>query len=95
VPITHTGPLCARRGCHRPEYADGLCAQCRRLALLFGKHPRMFAYEPLDRYKDDRDAVELPWERWEQEARHRGGGVADLFAGAPAADGSEPRRRPS
>jgi len=55
----------------------------------------MFAYEPLDRYKDDRDAVELPWERWEQEARHRGGGVADLFAGAPAADGSEPRRRPS
>ncbi len=51
----------------------------------------MFAYEPLERYNDDRDAVEFPWESWEQEARLRGGGVADLFAGTPPAEGSEPR----
>lgn len=79
VPIIYIGPLCARRGCHRPDYKDGLCARCRRLARLFDKPPEMFAYEPLDGYKGDRDAVALPWERWEEEGHRRGGGVADLF----------------
>ena len=49
-------------------------------AHLFAKDVRLFAYEPLDGYRDERDAVELPWERWEQEAGARGGGVVDLFA---------------
>jgi len=40
----------------------------------------MFAYEPLDGYLGERDAVELPWEHWEKEASARGGGVVDLFA---------------
>ena len=44
----------------------------------------MFAYEPLDGYRDERDAVELPWEHWEQQAGARG--VVDLFA--------EPAREP-
>ncbi len=95
MPITYIGPLCARRGCNRPAYDDGLCALCRRLARLFGKDPQMFAYEPLDAYKDDRDAVELPWERWEQAGRLRGGGIADLFGDAPAGDGREPRHPPA
>jgi hypothetical protein len=47
---------------------------------MFGKHPAMFAYEPLDGYRGERDAVELPWERWESQARAHGGGLADLLA---------------
>ncbi|MGI8594787.1 MAG: hypothetical protein ACR2ML_10560 [Solirubrobacteraceae bacterium] len=46
----------------------------------------MFAYEPADGFKDDRDAVEWPWELWEQEVQALGGGVADLFAEETAAD---------
>lgn len=72
----------------RPEYEDGLCARCRRLARFFGKHPQLLAYEPVDGYKDDRDAVELPWDRWEREGNR---GVADLFADPPPVDRSEPR----
>lgn len=95
MPIVYTGPLCARRGCNRPEYSDGLCALCRRLARMFGKHPAMFAYEPLDGYRDDRDAVELPWEAWEQAGRARGAGVADLFvSGASRDERSAPATRP-
>jgi hypothetical protein len=29
---------------------------------MFGKDPLLFAYQPLDGYRDERDAVELPWE---------------------------------
>ena len=50
----------------------------------------MFAYEPLRGYRDDRDAVELPWEDWAQEASARGRGVADLFSDVLSADRSEP-----
>ena len=39
----------------------------------------MFAYEPVDGYRDERDAVELPWEKWETEAVSRGESVVDLF----------------
>jgi hypothetical protein len=67
VPIAYTGSTCTRRGCPRPDWADGLCVRCWRLARLFGKDPRMFAYEPLDGWKDTRDAVALPWERLERE----------------------------
>jgi hypothetical protein len=80
VPIVYTGPQCERRGCRRPEWSDGLCGRCWRLARLFGKDPRMFAYEPLDGYAGARDAVELPWERLEREAAARGMGVADILA---------------
>jgi hypothetical protein len=79
VPITFVGPLCARRGCGRPHWKDGLCARCWRFAELFGKDPRMLAYKPLDGYADGRDAVELPWEQWEEEARARGVDVVDLL----------------
>ena len=46
----------------------------------------MFAYEPVDGYRNDRDAVELPWERWEDEAGAQGKTVVDLIAepGEPA-----------
>jgi len=54
---------------------------------MFGKDARMFAYEPMDGYRDGRDAVELPWERWEHEARARGVAVADIVA---RGDGNEP-----
>lgn len=47
----------------------------------------MFAYEPLHGWGHDRDAVELPWERWEQEAATSGRGVVDLFAEPPVEDG--------
>jgi hypothetical protein len=67
VPIAFTGSTCARRGCARPVWADGLCVRCWRLARLFGKDPWMFAYEPLDGWKDARDAVALPWDRLERE----------------------------
>lgn len=68
--------------------------RCWRLARLFSKDPRLFVYEPLHGYRDERDAVELPWEEWEKQAASGGRGVADLFASAP--DGSErgSRRRP-
>src|SRR3954453_19672116 len=66
VPIAYTGLLCARRGCSRPDWKDGLCSRCWRLAALFGKEPRLFAYEPLNGYADARDAVARPWDRPER-----------------------------
>jgi hypothetical protein len=62
VPITSIGPACARRGCSFPLWKDTLCNRCWRLATMFGKDPLLFAYQPLDGYRDERDAVELPWE---------------------------------
>lgn len=85
MPITFVGPSCARRGCRGPAWKDQLCPRCWRLAGFLGRDPRMFAYEPADGYSDDRDAVALPWSAWDEEARTRGGGVADLFA-RPSAD---------
>jgi hypothetical protein len=67
VPIAFTGSTCARRDCSRPEWKDGLCGRCWRLATFFGKDPRMFAYEPLQGWSDGRDTVALPWERLERE----------------------------
>ena len=67
MPIAYTGPTCARRDCARPVWKDALCVRCWRLARLFGKDPRLFAYEPLEGWTDDRDAVALPWERLERE----------------------------
>jgi len=61
VPIRLTGDRCARRGCDRPLWKDGLCNRCWRLARFFGKPPELLAFDPLDGYADDRDAVELPW----------------------------------
>ena len=46
---------------------------------MFGKDPALFAYEPLDGYRDEGDAVALPWERWESEARAGGASLADLL----------------
>ncbi len=43
----------------------------------------MFAYEPLDGYRDEQDAVGFPWERWQQEAGAQGRGIVDLFTDAP------------
>ena len=83
VPIVYTGSSCARRGCTRPDWKDGLCNRCWRLARMFGKDPALFAYEPLDGWRDARDAVALPWDRWEREARARGVALADLLAAAP------------
>jgi hypothetical protein len=83
MPITYRGPFCARRGCRRPEWEAGLCNACARLARLFGKDPALFAYEPLHGYGDERDAVALPWARWEAEAATQGRTVADLLADAP------------
>lgn len=79
----------ARRGCRRPNWRDGLCHACWRLAVLFKKDPRMFAYKPLDDYGDERDAVEFPWEEWEREARGRGLDLTDVIA--RAGDDEEPR----
>lgn len=79
MPITFVGQVCARRGCNRPHWKDGLCARCWRFAELFGKGPRMLAYKPLDAYAGGRDAVELPWGDWEREARERGVDVVDLL----------------
>jgi hypothetical protein len=67
VPIQLTGPRCARRGCSRPEWKDRLCVRCWRFGKLFGKPPELLAYAPLDGYRDDRDAVELPWDEWESQ----------------------------
>ena len=50
----------------------------------------MFAYEPLDGYRDERDAVELPWEQVEVGAEGRG--VAELFADEGGAERPEDRR---
>ncbi|MDQ3408962.1 MAG: hypothetical protein M3469_03130 [Actinomycetota bacterium] len=88
-----TGPLCARRGCRRPEWRDGLCHACWRLAVLFKKDPRMFAYKPLGEYGDERDAVELPWERWEREAHARGLNLTDVIVEA-GRDGEPPPDAP-
>jgi len=86
VPIAFTGPRCLRRDCPRPDWKDGLCGRCWRLARLFGKDPGMFAHEPLNGFRDARDAPQLPWEDWERKARARGVAIADLLAkGRPPA----------
>jgi hypothetical protein len=90
VTIRFVGPQCARRGCARSEFKDGLCPRCWRLARVFGKDPRLFAYEPLGPYQGERDAVELPWEVWEREASARGMTVADLLADPPREGGAGP-----
>ena len=43
----------------------------------------MLAYKPLDGYAGGTDAVELPWDEWEREARERGMNVADLLGEQP------------
>jgi hypothetical protein len=43
----------------------------------------MLAYKPLDAYAGGTDAVELPWEEWEREARERGIDVVDLLVERP------------
>jgi hypothetical protein len=58
------------------------------LARFLGRDAAMFVYEPADGYRDENDAVVLPWSAWDEEARARGGGVADLFAEPPAEDRS-------
>ena len=45
------------------------------------KDPRMFAYELIGGY---RDAVELPWARWQEQAGAGGGDIVSLFATSPA-----------
>ena len=40
----------------------------------------MLAYKPLDAYSGGRDAVQLPWDEWEKEARARGIDVVELLA---------------
>ena len=77
--IVTIGPVCARRGCARPRWKDELCARCWRLAHVFGKDARMFAYDPLDGFDDPSDAVAWPWERWEREAEARGSTVVDAL----------------
>jgi hypothetical protein len=67
VPIAFTGSTCARRDCPRPLWSDGLCVRCWRLARLFGKDPRMFAYEPLNGWTDACDTVSLPWAELERD----------------------------
>lgn len=52
----------------------------------------MFAFVPLHGYADDRDAVELPWERLGEEAEARDISVADVLAESPPDDGPDPRR---
>jgi hypothetical protein len=59
---------------------EPLCGPCLHLARLFKREPRMFAYEPVHGYHHERDAVELPWERWEGEAGAQGKSLADLIA---------------
>lgn len=77
-----TGPICARRGCTRPPWKDSLCARCWRLGDMFGKDPKMFAYEPLHGYRDERDAVALPWAELERAAREGGRSLAEALADA-------------
>jgi hypothetical protein len=69
MPIRVTGPICPRRGCRRPSWKDDLCARCWRLARMFGRDPLLFAYEPLDGYRDELDTVPVDWERWERGGR--------------------------
>jgi len=52
----------------------------------------MFAYKPLGEYGDERDAVELPWEEWEREARARGLNLTDVIA--QAGGDEEPPQQP-
>jgi predicted DNA-binding ribbon-helix-helix protein len=40
----------------------------------------MLAYQPLDGYRDSRDAIALPWDELEEQARERGVDVVDLLA---------------
>jgi hypothetical protein len=61
VPVRLVGPICARRGCSRPEWSDGLCARCWRFGQVFAKPPELLVHQPLDGFKDDQDAPELPW----------------------------------
>ena len=49
----------------------------------------MFAYEPVDGYRGDRDAVELPWDQWETEAGARGESVVDLLPSRTAGPRSD------
>ena len=88
--IRLVGQVCARRGCQRPHWKDGLCARCWRFAELFGKDPRLLAYVPLGGYRDQKDAVELPWGEWEQEAGRRGIALVDLLMEKSDAEGEEP-----
>ena len=39
VPIAYTGAVCARRGCPRPEWKDGLCGRCWRLGAAVRPRP--------------------------------------------------------
>lgn len=89
MPVVYTGPICARRGCRYPPWKDGLCGRCWRLGKMFGKDPRMFAYQPLDGYRDERDTVAFGWDQWQEEARARGVSLADLFA-EPSGPGEMP-----
>ena len=93
MPIVSMGPYCARRGCRGPAWQDELCPACWRLARMFGKDPKMFAFVPLHGYADDRDAVELPWDRLGEEAEARDISVADVLAEKPPDDGTDPRGR--
>jgi hypothetical protein len=34
---------------------------------MFGKDPRLFAYEPLHGYRHETDTVPLPWDHLEQD----------------------------
>lgn len=95
VPIVETGPLCARRGCPRPDWRDGLCHACWRLAVLFKKDPGMFAYKPLHDYGDELDAVEFPWEEWEREASFRGLNLPDVIARTRGEEEPPKERRPA
>jgi hypothetical protein len=95
VTIRLVGQVCARRGCQRPQWKDGLCVRCWRFAELFGKDPRLLAYVPLGGYRDQRDAVELPWGEWEQEADARGVDIVDLLMEKSEAEGEDEPGRSS
>jgi hypothetical protein len=69
MPIRITGPSCRRRGCRRPSWKDDLCNPCWRLARMFGHDPSLFAYNPLDGYRDERDTVEIDWHAFEGHLR--------------------------
>ena len=88
MPIAYTGSTCARRDCARPEWKDGLCGRCWRLAAFFGKDPRLFAYEPLDGYRDERDTVAFAWDRWEADAQALGD-LTEAMKPRTSAAGSE------
>jgi hypothetical protein len=72
MPIQFTGPVCARRGCNRPQWSDDLCARCWRFGRVFNKPPEMLAYQPLDGFRDEHDAIELPWDDLERLLRDEG-----------------------